>query len=76
MKSHACFRVAADEVAKDFSKFLDLARTRTFEIYESGNVEILLVRIDAVRDWYNTLQIATPTKLLTDDERAALSDAL
>ncbi len=76
MKSHACFRVTADEVAKDFSKFLDLARTRTFEIYENGNVEILLVSIDAVRDWYDTLQIASPTELLTNEEHAALSDEL
>jgi hypothetical protein len=68
MKDNACFRVTADEISKDFAKFADLARTRTFEIWDKGKVEVLLVRIDAVQDWYDSLQISVPTALLTDEE--------
>ena len=72
MKEHACFRVSVDEVAKDFAKFADLARTRTFEIWNDGKVDVLLVRIDAVRDWHDRLQISVPTALMTDEERELL----
>jgi hypothetical protein len=68
MKDNACFRVTADEISKDFAKFADVARTRTFEIWEKGRVEVLLVRIDAVQDWYDSLQISVLTALLTDEE--------
>ena len=72
MKAHACFRVSVDEVAKDFAKYARLARTRTFEIWDNGKVDVLLVRIDAVRDWHRQLQISVPTVLMTDEERAEL----
>jgi hypothetical protein len=72
MKSHACFRVSVDEVAQDFPKYADLARTRTFEIWDNGKVEVLLVRIDAVRDWHSQLQVAFSPALLTDDEVKAM----
>ena len=49
MKNLACFRVSVDEFCKDFAKFADLARTRTFEICDRGKVDALLVRIDAVK---------------------------
>ena len=68
MKDHACFRVSVAQVASDFAKYADLARTRTFEIWDEGRVDVLLVRIDAVRDWYNQLQIAVPAALTTDEE--------
>jgi hypothetical protein len=72
MKAHACFRVTVDEVAQDFAKYADLARTRTFEIWDDGKVDVLLVRIDAVRDWHSQLQIALHPAHLTDEERRAL----
>jgi hypothetical protein len=76
MKDHACFRVSVDDVAKDFATYADLARTRTFEIWDNGKVDVLLVRIAAVRDWHNRLQIASPTALWSDDERASLLEQL
>jgi hypothetical protein len=72
MKAHACFRVSVDEIAKDFAKYAKLARTRTFEIWDDDTVDVLLVRIDAVRDWHKRLQVATPSALMTDEERARL----
>jgi hypothetical protein len=75
MKEHACFRVSVDEVSKDFAKFADLARTRTFEIWDNGKVDVLLVRITAVKKWHNQLKVASSTALLTDDERAAILGA-
>lgn len=74
MKPHACFRVSVDEVAQDFAKFADLAKTRTFEIYDRGKVEILLVRIEAVLEWHRQLQINVPTELLSDEEREAFQE--
>jgi hypothetical protein len=76
MKSHACFRVSVDVVAKDFAKYADLARTRTFEIWDEGNVDVLLVRIDAVRDWHLQLQVSTPSALMTNEERASLEASM
>ncbi len=72
MKEHACFRVSVDEVSKDFGKYADLARTRTFEIWDDGKVDVLLVRIDAVKEWHDQLQVASSMTLLTDDEHAAI----
>ena len=71
MKSHACFRVSIDEVAQDFAKFAELAKTRTFEIYDRGKVEVMLVRIEAVPEWHRQLQVNVPTELLSDEERDA-----
>ena len=76
MKAHACFRVTVDEVAKDFAEYAKLARTRTFEIWDDGKVEVLLVRIDAVRDWYRQLQVSAPTALMTDEERARFAASM
>lgn len=76
MKAHACFRVTVDEVSKDFAEYAKLARTRTFEIWDDGKVEVLLVRIDAVRDWYRQLQVSVPTALMTDEERASLAASM
>lgn len=72
MKSHACFRVSVDDVAQDFCKYAELAKTRTFEIYDKGKVEIMLVRIEAVPDWHRQLQINVPTELMRDEELAAM----
>ncbi|AWW74438.1 hypothetical protein CD351_08370 [Erythrobacter sp. KY5] len=69
MKSHACFRVSIDGVAQDFAKFAELAKTRTFEIYDRGKVEVMLVRIEAVPEWHRQLQVNVPTELLSDEER-------
>jgi len=71
MKPHACFRVSVDEVAQDFAKYAELAKTRTFEIYDRGKVEVMLVRIEAVPEWHRQLQINVPTELLSDEERDA-----
>ncbi len=68
MYEFACFRVSADEVASDFKKFAELARTRTFEIFDEGKVEVLLVRVDAVREWHDKLRISIPAALMTDEE--------
>lgn len=70
--THACFRVSVEEIAKDFANYAKLARTRTFEIWDDGTVDVLLVRIDAVRDWHKRLQVATPTALMTDEELVRL----
>jgi hypothetical protein len=72
MKEYACFRVTVDEVAKDFAKYADLARTRTYEIWDTGKVDVLLVRIDAVRDWHSQLQVSCPAVLITDEEFAEM----
>lgn len=71
MKSHACFRVSVDEVAQDFAKYAELAKTRTFEIYDCGKVKVMLVRIEAVPQWHRQLHVNVPTELLSDDERDA-----
>jgi len=73
MNDRACFRVSIDEVSQDFEKFAGLARSRTFEIWDNGKVDVLLVPIEAVREWYNTLHIAAPMELLTHEERARFS---
>ena len=73
MKSHACFRVSVDEVAQDFAKYAELAKTRTFEIYDRGKVEVLLVRIEAVPEWHRQLQVNVPTALLSNEERDAFA---
>ena len=69
MKPHACFRVSVDEVAQDFAKYAELAKTCTFEIYDRGKVEVILVRIEAVPEWHRQLQTNVPTELISDDER-------
>ena len=74
MKSHACFRVSVDEVAQDFAKYAELAKPRTFEIYDRGKVEVLLVRIEAVPEWHSQLQANVPTELTSDDEREAFEE--
>ncbi|WP_137679094.1 hypothetical protein [Aurantiacibacter suaedae] len=68
MKSHACFRVSVDEVAQDFAKYAELAKTRTFEIYDEGKVEVMLVRISAVPEWDRQLQRSIRTDMLTPEE--------
>jgi PhoPQ-activated pathogenicity-related protein len=68
MKSHACFRVSVDEVAQDFAKYAELAKTRTFEIYDEGKVEVMLVRISAVPEWHRQLQKSIRTDMLTQEE--------
>ncbi|WP_133303965.1 hypothetical protein [Aurantiacibacter aquimixticola] len=70
MSNNACFRVSVDEVAKDFANYAELAKTRTFEIYDRGKVEVMLVRIDAVSDFHDQLQTNTPAGLMSDSERA------
>lgn len=70
MKEHACFRVSVDEVAADFAKYAELAKTRTFEIFDNGKVEVMLVRQSAILEWDLTLQKSVRTELLTDEERA------
>ncbi|WBY18005.1 hypothetical protein PF049_14080 (plasmid) [Erythrobacteraceae bacterium WH01K] len=72
MKPHACFRVSVDEVAQDFAKYAELAKTRTFEIYDRGKVEVMLVRMEAVPEWHRQLQINVPTELMSDDEWEAI----
>lgn len=72
MKPHACFRVSVDEVAKDFAKYAELAKTRTFEIYDRGKVEVMLVRIEAVPEWHRQLQTNVPAHLMSDVEREVL----
>lgn len=69
MKPHACFRVSVDEIATDFAKYAELAKTRTFEIYDRGKVEVLLVRIEAVQDWHDQLHINVPRELMSDQEK-------
>ncbi|MBC2653735.1 hypothetical protein [Novosphingobium aerophilum] len=76
MRPNACFRVSVDDVAADFRRYIELARTRAFEIFADGKVEVLLVPISAVPEWHEQLQIAVPTALMTDDERAAMSSPI
>lgn len=73
MTNNACFRVPVDDVANDFAKYAELARTRTFEIYDRGEVEVLLVRIDAVSDFHDQLQTNIPAGVMSDSERAEFS---
>lgn len=73
MTPNACFRVAAAEVATDFHKYLELARTRSFEIWHDGKVEVMLVPIAAVREWHDTLRVSSPVMLSTDKEKEAIS---
>ena len=68
MKAHACFRLTVDEMAKDFAKYAELARTRTFEIYDNGDVEVMLVRISAIPEWDRQLQKSIRTDLFTPAE--------
>jgi hypothetical protein len=72
MKANACFRVSVEQVAADFPKYAELAKTRTFEIFANGSVDVLLVRTDAVPEWHRQLQTAVPVALMTDKEIAAL----
>ena len=72
MKTNACFRVSVEQVAADFPKYAELAKTRTFEIFANGSVDVLLVRIDAVPEWHRQLRTAVPAELMTDKELAAL----
>ena len=72
MKPHACFRVSIDQVAADFAKYAELAKTRTFEIFNSGKVEVMLVRISAIPEWDRQLQKSIGMDMLTDDEREGL----
>ena len=53
---------------QDLANYVELARTRTFEIYESGKVEVLLVRISAVPDWDEKLQKSIRTDMMTAEE--------
>lgn len=76
MKEHACFRVSVAEVAEDFAKYANLARTRTFEIWDDGKVDVVLVRISAIPEFHRTLQIAIPTSLFSDEEREHLMKPL
>ncbi|MBX7483818.1 hypothetical protein [Qipengyuania qiaonensis] len=73
MTNNACFRVSVDEVAKDFAKYAELAKTRTFEIYDRGQVEVMLVRIDAVPNFHDQLQTNIPAGLMSDAERVEFS---
>ena len=68
MKNNACFRVSVDEVGEDFAKYAELAKTRTFEIYADGKVEVMLVRISAIPDWDRQLQKSIRTDLMTSEE--------
>lgn len=68
MISNACFRVTADEVASDLPQYLELAKTRTFEIWHEGEVAVMLVRIEAIPEWSKSLQRSMRTELLTNSE--------
>ncbi|AWW72840.1 hypothetical protein CD351_00195 [Erythrobacter sp. KY5] len=72
MKPHACFRISVDELAQDVGNYIELAKTRTFEIYDQGKVEVMLVRIEAVLEWHRQLQTNVPAHLMSDEERGAL----
>lgn len=69
MKPHACFRISVDELAQDLGNYVELARTRTFEIYDNGEVEVMLVRISAIPDWDEQLQKSIRTDMMTKMER-------
>lgn len=68
MKPHACFRISVDELAQDLGNYLELAKTRTFEIYDRGAVEVMLVRISAVPEWDDQLQKSIRTDMMTAEE--------
>lgn len=69
MKPHACFRISVDELAQDIGNYIELAKTRTFEIYDRGEVEVMLVRISAIPDWDEQLQKSIRTDMMTKTER-------
>ena len=68
MKPHACFRISVDELAQDLGNYIELAKTRTFEIYDRGEVEVMLVRISAIPDWDEQLQKSIRTDMMTAEE--------
>lgn len=68
MKPHACFRISVDELAQDLGNYVELAKTRTFEIYDRGEVEVMLVRISAIPDWDEQLQKSIRTDMMTAEE--------
>ena len=68
MKPHACFRISVDELAQDVGNYIELAKTRTFEIYDRGEVEVMLVRISAIPEWDNQLQKSIRTDMMTAQE--------
>ena len=68
MKPHACFRISVEELAEDLGKYVELAKTRTFEIYDRGKVEVMLVRISAIPEWHRQLQRSIRTDMLTPEE--------
>ena len=68
MKPHACFRISVDELAKDTAKYIELAKTQTFEIFIKGEVEVMLVRTSAVPDWDRQLQKSISTDMMTAEE--------
>ena len=67
MKKNACFRVSVDEVAENLAKFVALAKTQTFEIYDEGEVEVMLVRISAIPEWNENLQRSIRLDMLTEE---------
>ncbi len=73
MKKNACFRVSVDEVAENLAKFVALAKTQTFEIYDEGEVEVMLVRISAIPEWNENLQRSIRLDMLTEEERKSFS---
>ena len=68
MKPHACFRISIDELAQDVGKYIELAKTRTFEIFDNGKVDVMLVRISAIPDWDAQLQKSIQTDMMTAEE--------
>ncbi|NVD45094.1 hypothetical protein [Qipengyuania atrilutea] len=68
MRPHACFRISVDELKQDVGKYLELAKTRTFEIFHNGEVDVMLVRVSAIPDWDARLQKSVRTDLLTVEE--------
>lgn len=74
MTPYACFRVKSEDIAADFPKYLELAKTRSFEIWHDGDAEIMLVRFDAIPEWYRQLQRSISSALLTESERKRYFD--
>ncbi|WP_230279126.1 hypothetical protein [Croceicoccus sp. Ery15] len=68
MKPHACFRISVDELAQDLGHYIKLAKTRTFEIFDRGEVEVMLVRISAITEWDDQLQKSVRTDMMTAEE--------
>lgn len=68
MKPHACFRISIDELAEDLANYVELAKTRTFEIFDNGKVEVMLVRISAIPEWDSQLQKSIRTDMMTLEE--------